>query len=97
MLIEPDDLDILKEMIHEYKAHRLDFSLLPRRPRFKIPRVNSSFTCNTEIRRRGSKKAKTDSHGTGGSLSSLVELLLWKYLGCPSDVVENTSPDGSDP
>lgn len=95
--LDPDEFDTLKEMIGEYKAHRMDFSYLPRRPRFKSPRVNSGFTCNDEIRERASLKAKIDPHGTGGSLSSLIELLLWKYIGCPSDVVDNPSGSGDDP
>ncbi|MFC1836005.1 hypothetical protein ACFL2Q_15010 [Thermodesulfobacteriota bacterium] len=95
--LDPDELDTLKEMVGEYKARRMDFSCLPRRPRFKSPRVNSGFTCNDEIRERASVKAKIDPHGTGGSLSSLIELLLWKYIGCPSDVVENPSGSGDDP
>lgn len=87
-LLDLDDIEILKIMVREYKAHRVDFSILPRRPRFKYPRVNSGITCNAEIRRRALIKAKADPDATGGSLSSLIELLLWKFLGCPSDVVE---------
>ena len=83
-----NDFDILKEMVEQYKAHRLDFSALPRRPRFKGPRVNSGITCNTEIRNRALEKAHADPDGTGGSLSSLIELLLWVFLECPQDVVE---------
>ena len=95
--LDPDEFDTLREMIHEYKAHRVDFSCLPKRPKFRGPRVNSGFTCNDEIRGRASTKARTDPHGTGGSLSSLIELLLWKYLGCPSDVIERASGQGNDP
>lgn len=87
-LLAPDELDVLRQMIREYKAHRLDFSVLPRRPRFKKPRVNSGITCNREIRQRALEKAKADPDGTGGSLSGLIEMLLWKYLGSPADVVE---------
>ncbi|AFM26097.1 hypothetical protein Desti_3445 [Desulfomonile tiedjei DSM 6799] len=85
---EPEDIEILKKIVREYKGQRIDFSILPHRPRFKYPRVNSGMTCNAEIRRRALAKAKSDPDGTGGSLSSLIELLLWKYLGCPPDVVE---------
>ena len=86
--IREDDFETLRKIVEEYKAHRLDFTLLPPRPRFASPRTNSGFTCNTEIRRRASKKAQADPHGTGGSLSQLIELLLWKYIGCPPDVIE---------
>jgi hypothetical protein len=82
-----EELQLLKRMIREYKAQRLDFSELPRRPRFKGPRVNSGITCNAEIRRQALERVKADPVGTGGSLSGLIEFLLWKYLGCPEHVV----------
>jgi hypothetical protein len=83
-----DDFDVLKEMVQAYKAQRLDFSVLPRRPRFKSPRVNTGITLSDEIRRRSLEQALSDPDGTGGSLSSLIELLLWVFLECPHDVVE---------
>jgi hypothetical protein len=86
--LDADDVNILKIIVREYKAHRIDFSVLPPRPRFKPPRINTGIICNAEIRRRASAKAKADPNVTGGSLSSLTELLLWKYLGCPADVVK---------
>jgi hypothetical protein len=86
--LDADDVNILKTIIREYKAHRMDFTVLPPRPRFKPPRINTGIICNAEIRKRASAKAKADPNVTGGSLSSLTELLLWKYLGCPSDVVK---------
>lgn len=86
--IREDDFETLRKIVTEYKSHRLDFTLLPPRPRFASPRTNSGFTCNSEIRRLASKKAQADPHGTGGSLSQLIELLLWKYVGCPPEVVE---------
>jgi hypothetical protein len=84
----PDDFDILKEIVQAYKDHRLDFSQLPRCPRFKHPKLNSGIRLNDEIRKRCLERAKSDPDGTGGSLSSLIELLLWTFLGCPPDVVE---------
>lgn len=87
-LLDADDINILKIIVREYKAHRIDFTVLPHRPRFKPPRINTGIICNAEIRKRASAKAKADYQATGGSLSSLTELLLWKYLGCPADVVK---------
>lgn len=84
----PDDFDVLKEMVQAYKAHRLDFSVLPRRPKFKNPKVNTGITVSADIRQRSLEKAQSDPDGTGGSLSSLIELLLWMFLECPQDVVE---------
>ncbi len=84
----PEELRLLKRMIQEYKATAMDFSMLPRRPLFKRPRVNSGISCNAEIRRRALEKAQADPDGTGGSLSGLIEVLLWVYIGRPADVVE---------
>lgn len=77
-----DDLDTLKQMVEEYKSHRLDFSNLPRRPKLKGPRVNTGIAINKEIKRRALERAKADPDGTGGgNLSGLIELLLWVFLG----------------
>ncbi len=84
----PEELRLLKRMIHEYKATGMDFSVLPRRPLFKRPRVNSGISINLEIKKRASERAMADPDGTGGSLSSLIEVLLWVYIGRPADVVE---------
>ena len=51
------------------------------RPVFKGTRRNSGFHINAEILKRAMKKVKTDKVRTGGSLSMLVELLLWQYIG----------------
>ncbi|MBI5251575.1 MAG: hypothetical protein HY912_18955 [Desulfomonile tiedjei] len=93
-----DDLDTLKRMVEEYKAHRLDFTSLPRRPRFKGPRVNTGITIRAEIRKRALERAKADPDGTGGgNLSGLIELLLWVFLGQPEDVIDKAASPGTDP
>jgi hypothetical protein len=93
-----DDLDTLKRMVEEYKAHRLDFTSLPRRPRFKGPRINTGITIRAEIRNRALERAKADPDGTGGgNLSGLIELLLWVFLGQPEDVIDKAASPGTDP
>jgi len=93
-----DDLDTLKKMVEEYKAHRFDFTSLPRRPRFKGPRINTGITIRAEIRSRALARAKADPDGTGGgSLSGLIELLLWVFLGQPEDVIDKAAAPESDP
>jgi hypothetical protein len=93
-----DDLDTLKRMVEEYKSHRLDFTSLPRRPRFKGPRINTGITIRAEIRNRALARAKADPDGTGGgNLSGLIELLLWVFLGQPEDVIDRAAPPESDP
>ena len=81
-----EELQAIREILQQYKAHEI--SNLPRRPTFKEPRSNSGFLCNEEVRKRALQKAKADPRATGGSLSSLIELLLWRYVGSPEDVVE---------
>jgi hypothetical protein len=85
------EIEVLREIIQTYRANQLDLSL--GRPRFKKPRSNSGILLNNEIRRRALEKAKADPDATGGSLSSLVEVLLWRYVGSPSDVVEGPESD----
>lgn len=93
-----DDLDTLKRMVEEYKAHRLDFTSLPRRPRFKGPRINTGITIRAEIRNRALARAKADPDGTGGgNLSGLIELLLWVFLGQPEDVIDKASEPEKSP
>ena len=84
-----DDFEVLRKMVQDYKSHRIDFSNLRRRPKFRGPRVNSGIAINAEIKRRAVERAKADPDGTGGgNLSGLIELLLWTFLGCPDDVVD---------
>lgn len=89
--LNPEELQALREILQQYQAH--DISGLPRRPAFREPRMNSGFLCNTEIRKRALQKAKEDPRATGGSLSSLIELLLWRYIGSPEDVVKKSDSE----
>lgn len=82
------EIEVLREIIETYRANKLELSL--GRPRFKKPRTNSGILLNDEIRKRATEKAKSDPDATGGSLSALVEVLLWRYIGSPSDVVEGS-------
>jgi hypothetical protein len=84
--LQSDEIEVLREIIQTYRANKLDLSL--GRPRFKKPRSNSGILLNDEIRKRALEIAKSDPDATGGSLSALVEILLWRYIGSPSDVVE---------
>lgn len=83
------EVEEIREILGQYKKTRVDVSSLTRRPLFKGPRINSGIRCDDVIRRRALAKAQQDSKRTGGNLSSLIELLLWEYLGRPEDVVES--------
>jgi hypothetical protein len=65
------------------------------RPVFKGERKNTGVLVNREILDRAAAKAKTEKARTGGSLSSLVELLLWFYVGSPDELLA-TGPEGED-
>lgn len=95
--LNEEDLDTLKRIVEEYKAHRVNFTSLPRGPRFKGPRVNTGISIHAEIRKRALERAKADPDGTGGgNLSGVIELLLWVFLGQPEDVIDRGSAPGSD-
>jgi hypothetical protein len=83
------EVEEIRELLLQYKKLRVDVSSLSRRPVFKGPRTNSGIRCDDVLRRRALAKARQDSTRTGGNLSSLIELLLWEYLGRPEDVVES--------
>lgn len=94
--LHEDDLEVLKRIVEEYKAHRVDFASLPRRPKFKGPRVNTGISIHASIRQRALEQAKADPDGTGGgNLSGLIELLLWVFLKQPEDLIDRPGPEKS--
>ena len=62
---------------------------IERRPVFKGQTRNTGIKINEELLNRAVQKAKKQRLRTGGSLSGLVELLLWKYLDEPDDLIES--------
>lgn len=93
--LQSHEIETLREIIEKYRANQLDLS--GGRPRFRKPRTNSGILLNEAIRKRALEKAKADPDATGGSLSGLVELLLWRYIGSPSDVVEGSDSESGQP
>jgi hypothetical protein len=81
-----DDLKSLLEWWRQKKGSPL--GEIQARPVFKGRRRNSGFHVNDTILKRAMEKVKKDKVRTGGSLSLLVELLLWEYIGKPEDVLE---------
>lgn len=79
----------------DWWRERQDESMIlsPSRPVFKGKRRNSGFHINEEILRRATKKLKKDRVRTGGSMSLLMELLLWEYIGRPQDLLEDTGEE----
>ena len=60
------------------------------RPTFKKgPREKQgSFRVRQDMYERVVKKLEKDRVRTGGTVSSLVEVLFWMYIGAPEDVLE---------
>jgi len=81
-----DDLKALLEWWRQKKSSPL--GEIQARPVFKGKRRNSGFHVNDSILKRAMEKVKTDKVRTGGSLSMLVELLLWQYIDSPEDLLE---------
>jgi hypothetical protein len=65
------------------------------RPMFKGKRRNTGVHVNEDILSRVMKKVKADKVRTGGSLSLLVELLLWRYIGSPPDLLEDVPQESN--
>ena len=93
--LQSHEIETLREIIEKYHTNQFDLS--GGRPRFRKPRTNSGILLNENIRKRALEKAKADPDATGGSLSGLVELLLWRYIGSPSDVVEGSDSESGQP
>jgi hypothetical protein len=62
---------------------------LENRPTFKGKRRNTGLHVNEKILELAAAKVKTDKPWSGGSLSQLVERLLWTYVGSPEELLDN--------
>jgi hypothetical protein len=52
-------------------------------------KANTGIQIDIEVLERAQAKLKQEAVATGGSLSQLVELLLWRYIGAPQDLVHD--------
>lgn len=58
------------------------------KPRFKRDRtVTKTVRLGAELAKRAERAALVHKALTGGSLSGLFEVLVWRFLGCPEDLV----------
>ncbi|MFC1833560.1 hypothetical protein ACFL2Q_02355 [Thermodesulfobacteriota bacterium] len=69
------------------------------RPTFKRGSLGSDQSPKTvrlsnELVSRALLKAKTERTRYGTSFSSLIETLLWEFIGCPTDLIEADEPEG---
>jgi hypothetical protein len=100
------ELDVLDELVVSYqqgdlaqiltwwKEQRTVVGLMEARPEFRgdLRYKSTGIRVREEILARAMKKAKRQRLKSGGSISSLVELLLWEYIGSPADLLAAPSP-----
>jgi hypothetical protein len=87
--LSSEEISNLREIISWYESRRIGLDHIERRPMFKGRTRNTGIKINEELLNRAVQKAKKERLRTGGSLSGLVELLLWKYLNEPDDLIES--------
>jgi len=86
-----DDLDNLKALLDWWKARpEATFTAPQPKPTFTGESKNTGIRINKTILDRATAQAREQRWQTGGSLSQLVELLLWRYIGSPEDVLEQS-------
>ena len=84
-----EDLTDLNAMLDWWRHHRNDPLMgLQTKPIFRGTRKNTGVVINSTILEKAIAKAKNQKALTGGSISSLVEILLWRYIGEPVDVLD---------
>ena len=85
------DLDNLKALLDWWKSRpEATVSTPEPRPVFTGESKNTGIRINKKILERATVQAKEQRWQTGGSLSQLVELLLWRYIGSPEDVLDQS-------
>lgn len=85
----------LAQMLEWWKAHKDGLETLMEspqsaetRPTFKRDRtVTKTVRLAAQLVERAEKEARRQKNISGGSLSGLVEVLLWRFLGCPNDLI----------
>ena len=87
--LSSEEIVTVREIISWWKSRRMGLDDIERRPVFKGQTRNTGIKINEELLNRAVQKAKKQRLRTGGSLSGLVELLLWKYLDEPDDLIES--------
>ena len=79
----------LADMLETWKQHQGAYiSTSERRPAFKGKRRNTGLHVNEKILELAAEKVKVDRQWSGGSLSLLVERLLWAYVGSPENLID---------
>jgi len=84
-------VEVLMEIVEWWKAQKTEKELIKTElvPRFKRTKTATrSVRLDQALLEAAEKKARKDRARTGGNFNSLVEVLVWQYLGRPSKYVE---------
>jgi hypothetical protein len=73
---------------YENTRHEVNMKTPQQRPLFKGKLINTGIRISEPILKKAQAKLKTERGKTGGSLSKLLELLLWKYIDSPPELIE---------
>lgn len=88
--LSSEEIAALREIISWWESRSIGLETFERRPIFKGQTRNTGIKINEELLNRAVQKAKKERLRTGGSLSGLVEWLIWKYLDEPDDLIESS-------
>jgi hypothetical protein len=67
----------------------MPFVVTGERPTFKSADVATrTIRISAHLLKAAEEKARKEASRTGGTLDSLVEVLLWEFLGRPEQVIE---------
>jgi hypothetical protein len=93
--LDPETISTLLDMAAWWQEHK-DKMLMPlplARPRFRRTKGGTTRSIRLEqaMIDKAIAKARKDPDRTGGTFNTLVEVLLWEYLGRPKDLVEPES------
>lgn len=88
--LSSEEVASLREIMAWWKSRKMGLKEVERRPIFRGETRNTGIKINRELLNRALQKAKKERLRTGGSLSGLVEWLLWKYLDEPDDLIESS-------
>lgn len=81
LLTSAHESGALAELLEWWHSTKGEHPMAPTRPRFVGKRVNSGLLINEGLKNRAFAKAKLENL----SLSQLVEILFWRYVGEPQD------------
>ncbi len=83
-------VEVLMEIVEWWKTRKLEneMSIEPAPKFIRKKTATRSVRLDNGMLEAAEKKARKDRAGTGGTFNGLIEVLVWRYLGCPSKYIE---------